>query len=907
MSTILYTVIIYPLYTIIELAYTLIEKITSNSGIAVIGVSATITILCLPLYAVAEHWQEIERETERRLQPQVDLFKQIFKGDERYMITSAYYRENHYSPIMALRSSFSLLIQIPFFIAAYTFLSHLPDLQGESFLFIKDMGVPDASFYIGSFAVNILPIAMTAINIISGTVYTKGLPVKEKIQIYGMALIFLVILYQSPSGLVLYWTMNNVFGLIKNIFYKLQNPLKAFWLFVCAVATVLGLYTFIFIGIPLLYKLLVCTAVACIYLIPLGLRGVQKLLATRARLLVQDSKTRALIYMLSCVLLCLLSGLVIPSSLIASSPIEFANIGSQRSPVELLYYPTLQAIGLFVFWPLCVYFLFNHKVQTVLAIIMSCLCCSALVNTFIFSLSYGDISSSLQFINAVQFKTFSLVSITNLAIVAGLCILISLFIYIKRGKVYTYLIGILVLTLSLITIKNTSVISHEYKAFDKVHQSTLHTEITPIFTLSKTAPNVFVFMLDRAQGQYMSEILKESPDLHDSYSGFVFYNNTASFNGHTMIGSPGIYGGYEYTPQEMNKRSSELLVDKHNEALLLLPRLFTEQKGFSAVVTDPSWANYSLYSDFSLYEPYPNINAYQTIGTYSSLWHAEHADSGIIDGTETILKRNLLFFSIFRQAPVVLRESIYYKGRYWNSDTTLESSTIMVDNYAPLEYLPRLTAITDAPTGSYTCMVNELTHQSYFLQAPEFRPQAEVTNRGTSRFKDINDYATQVAAIKRIAEWLDYLKANGVYDNTRIILVSDHGTYDTEDDMEYNPELDAAIDGGESKGRGHFHCLLMYKDFNARGKVFEDNNTFMTNADVPALALQGLIDNPVNPFTQKKIPLDTTSLKKEGIIVTPCDDHQAWLYRKDTVFNIKDTQWWKVKDNIFKSENWSRP
>ena len=102
--------------------------------------------------------------------------------------------------------------------AAYSCLSKMPALQGQSFLFIKNMGVPDAVFHIGSFPINVLPIAMTIINIVAGAIYCKGFPFKEKAQIYGMALIFLVILYNSPAGLVLYWTMNNVFSLIKNVF-----------------------------------------------------------------------------------------------------------------------------------------------------------------------------------------------------------------------------------------------------------------------------------------------------------------------------------------------------------------------------------------------------------------------------------------------------------------------------------------------------------------------------------------------------------------------------------------------------------------------------------------------------------------------------------------------------------------
>ena len=48
---------------------------------------------------------------------------------------------------------------------------------------------------------------MTTANCISGAIYSKGHPIREKIQIYLLAAVFLVILYSSPAGLVLYWAM----------------------------------------------------------------------------------------------------------------------------------------------------------------------------------------------------------------------------------------------------------------------------------------------------------------------------------------------------------------------------------------------------------------------------------------------------------------------------------------------------------------------------------------------------------------------------------------------------------------------------------------------------------------------------------------------------------------------------
>ena len=43
---------------------------------------------------------------------------------------------------------------------------------------------------------------------------------KSKIQVYAMAAIFLVFLYNSPACLLFYWTLNNLFSLGKNICYR---------------------------------------------------------------------------------------------------------------------------------------------------------------------------------------------------------------------------------------------------------------------------------------------------------------------------------------------------------------------------------------------------------------------------------------------------------------------------------------------------------------------------------------------------------------------------------------------------------------------------------------------------------------------------------------------------------------
>ena len=120
-------------------------------------------------------------------------------------------------------------------------------------------------------------------------------------------------------------------------------------------------------------------------------------------------------------------------------------------------------------------------------------------------------------------------------------------------------------------------------------------------------------MLDRAMGQYVPYIFNEKPELKEQFSGFTYYSNVISFGGQTNFGAPALFGGYEYTPYEMNKRSSESLMSKHNEALKVMPVLF-DQNDFNVTVCDPPYANYQWIPDLSIYDEYPEINKYITKG-----------------------------------------------------------------------------------------------------------------------------------------------------------------------------------------------------------------------------------------------------------------------------------------------------
>ena len=129
---ILSTVFIGPLKLVFEIVFAFANKVTGHPGISIVALSLIMNTLLLPLYRRADMVQEASRDVEAKLQKGVAHIKKSFSGDEQMMILQTYYRQNNYKPTDALNGSVSLLLEVPFFMAAYQFLSTLPILQGTA-------------------------------------------------------------------------------------------------------------------------------------------------------------------------------------------------------------------------------------------------------------------------------------------------------------------------------------------------------------------------------------------------------------------------------------------------------------------------------------------------------------------------------------------------------------------------------------------------------------------------------------------------------------------------------------------------------------------------------------------------------------------------------------------------------
>jgi len=882
---ILYNIFIYPISQVIEFIFVFSQNLFKEAGLSIICLSGAVSILCLPLYLVAEKWQETERSIQKRLAPKIAKIKAVFMGDERHMILSTYYRQNHYHPIYAMRSTFGLLIQVPFFIAAYSYLSNLEALQGLPFLFIKDLIKPDMLIPIAG-GVNFLPILMTLINCAAAMIYTSGLSKKDKAQLYGIALLFLILLYNSPAGLVLYWTLNNVFSLIKNGYLKLKYRKKhlIFFVIISISALLLSFYTlFLLRGNPRVRILIITLSIIVgilPWISPLFARATEKL-----NYIFWTSKESFSLFILSILVLWVITGVFLPSMLISASPQEFSFIDNVTSPLFFIINTSVQAFGLLIIWPLMIYFLFSEKVKKILSILMAFASFSALCNIFIFPGSYGPISGLLVFSGNV---THNLREILINVFALIILLVILLFIYINGFKKILSILTIIVFV-SMVSFSSKLIysINAEFRKLSEfyIKENKNYDAVSPLFQLSRTGKNVFVIMLDMAESVFIPYIFEESPELNQKYEGFVYYPNTVTFNGWTEGGAPPIFGGYEYTPQGMNARPDVSLTDKTREALLLMPMLLSSS-GFSVTVTDPPYAGGSWIPDLRIYDELSDVNAYITDGVYTDQWLKQN--NILLPQQSDVLKRNILWYAIFREIPLAFRQGIYYKGS-WCSSFSENRMRLFIKGYAVLDYLSELTGFEPQNDNAAIFITNNTTHERWFLQAPFYRPQLIINDYGNGRFNKEDWYHINAAAIHRLSDYFDFLKSNNAYDNTRIILVSDHAVLDntfvTRTDLPFHVD--------------QFNPLLLIKDFNAKGEMKTDV-TFMSTADVPSIAVKGMIVNPVNPFTDNPVTIDH---KSDPLLILI---HRVQRVN-DNLIDLNKYNSFYIHDNIFNEYNWQRP
>lgn len=855
MLSLLYNLIFMPIEMLVEITYSFVNGLLGNVGLSIIAVSFVIQTIVLPLYKRADAMQDEERQRQKDMEHWVRHIKRTFSGDERYMMLSTYYREQNYKSWYAIKSSASILLQIPFFTAAYRYLSNLSELAGESFLFIRDLSRPDMSLAIRGYQVNILPILMTLVNIVSGIVYSKNLRLREKAQVYGLAAVFLVLLYNSPSGLVLYWTMNNVYSLLKNIVMKvIQGKWHVF---------------------------------ERKSVIP------QNVGDTTA-----DGTESYGLYLLCAVFLTVFTGGVVLLNVVNSSASEFVNY--EHGPIYLVISNIMIFAGIFIVWGSVFFALMPISVRKIFVRIAIILSVISFTDAMFFNTKLGRLTPLFFYEDGFGFRLTFASKAINLIVILVIAAAI-VYLLNKRAKYIKNLMRIMTLSAALMGIILFTGVVSQVQEYNRNKEMTSARYDEKILHLSAEKENVIVIMIDRAINGFIPYIFEEKPEIAKMYDGFTYYPQTLSFGNSTNFCTPGLFGGYEYTPEALNKRSDESLKDKHNEALLVMPRIFSEN-GFEVTVCDPPYAgSYDMVNDLSIYDQYENVSAYNATGQYMKDFEKLYAPA-----YQARQESVAFYYCILKTLPVFMQKYLYNNGGYW-SKKEIPIHRSFLEAYSTLCNLSNMTDFTDK--SGFLLIQNKTTHEDAAFSVPDY----VITNGNDNHVNEcieyydtifadferkikldnkfqVDHYQSNLVTIRALGEWFDFLRQNDCWDNTRIIIVADHGKeVGCFDDMIFSDGLD--IMG--------YNPVLLVKDFNS--EEYSVSEDFMTIADVPSLAVNGVIDDAINPFSGVRVTMEEKNHRQK----VTTSHHFSTKTNNGNTFNTDDGKWYEVKPgNILDESNW---
>ena len=641
--------------------------------------------------------------------------------------------------------------------------------------------------------------------------------------------------------------------------------------------------------IEVYYKLFVKSIFLAIFILFITLftifNNIHKYILNIFNNIISDSflEKRNLLIISSCLVISVLSGLFIPCQLIGSSPAEFEH------PFNLILQNLSMSLGLFLFYPMFIYILFSEKIKNYLTLIFIFLSSIVLINAFIFVGNYGYITSDFIFDNAELLKASNKDIFFN---IISIIIVFStvLFVILKNKRILINIYFIILIVLIGISIYNIFNIIKEHNYIIYAEKEDTQTKNTQkIFKLSKTGKNIFVFFLDLGSSSYWHDIIEKHEKYKIGLDGFVFFPNNVSFSSHTLTVAS-LYGGYDYLPYEMSTNGNYNITNFHNEALLTIPN---------------SLGNYG-YESYILAPPFVNFNHRQKLDIFSnSFTHAKIEDMNLINyslknvlGKQIINNYNKDYFikgfrfSILKLLPTFYRFIFYQDGNYlMNIEEQINKSHI---DYSLLLNTKNLISLED--NGDYyNILHNMITHGPMFFDSnylPKKNTEINLDTNDYNIYKDRNSIMhlySNGASIECILSFIEFLKNNNIYDNTKIIIVSDHVHYFLNTSFIItNKSLDVAVP---------FNALLVYKDFNARGELKIDTN-FMTIADTPYLVTKH-IPNIKNPFNNKLI---TNDYKTNGAyILMPVNDLSKQFSNRYN-FNV----YYHVKDNIFDINNWKK-
>ncbi len=221
----------YILKVILELFY----KLIPNYGVAIIFLTILVKAATFPLtYKSYESTARMQS-----LNPKMEEIRAKYKNNPQKMNQEigALYKKEKVSP---LGGCLPMLLQIPFFFALYGLLNTHFELRGAIFLppWISDLSAPESVWNFAPFRIpllgwtdlRILPFIFVGTQVLM-TKFTQAPSTSANKQMaimnYAIPIIFFFILYDMPSGLLVYWIVTNILSAAQQMYSNYRRAKKA--------------------------------------------------------------------------------------------------------------------------------------------------------------------------------------------------------------------------------------------------------------------------------------------------------------------------------------------------------------------------------------------------------------------------------------------------------------------------------------------------------------------------------------------------------------------------------------------------------------------------------------------------------------------------------------------------------
>ena len=181
-----------------------LHRFLPNYGLVILVLSALVKVLFHPLTAASMK----SMRAMQRIQPEIEKLRKRYEKDPQKLNQAVFalYKENKVNP---MGGCLPLLVQMPVLFSLYQVFLHAIELRQAPFVaWINDLSAPDMLFTVMGFPIRLLPVVMFG----SAWLQQRMTPTDPRqVQTMQLMNVFLLVLfYNLPSGLVLYWTVTNL-------------------------------------------------------------------------------------------------------------------------------------------------------------------------------------------------------------------------------------------------------------------------------------------------------------------------------------------------------------------------------------------------------------------------------------------------------------------------------------------------------------------------------------------------------------------------------------------------------------------------------------------------------------------------------------------------------------------------